>query len=89
MICAALGILLMIAVVRTERLATSCGLAPWLRPAVGGALVGAIALVTPQVLSAGHGAMHLNLETGVALSALLEVFALKALASALTIGALE
>jgi hypothetical protein len=33
--------------------------------------------------------MHLNLETGVALSALLGVFALKALASALTIGALE
>ena len=86
MICAALGILLMIAVVRTERLATSCGMAPWLRPAVGGALVGAIALVTPQVLSAGHGAMHLNLETGVALSPLLGVFALKALASALTIG---
>ncbi|WP_203595462.1 MULTISPECIES: chloride channel protein [unclassified Salipiger] len=85
-LCAALGILVMIAVVRTERLSSRCGIPAWMRPAVGGALVGTIGLVTPQVLSSGHGAMHLSLEPGVTLGSLLAIFALKALASAITIG---
>jgi len=37
---------------------------PWLnrwRPVLGGALLIPLALVTPQSLSAGHGALHLNL----------------------------
>jgi CIC family chloride channel protein len=33
----------------------------WLRPVVGGLMVGSIACVTPQVLAAGHGAMLLDL----------------------------
>ncbi|MBT0779214.1 chloride channel protein [Paracoccus sp. pheM1] len=85
-ICAVLGILVMIGVVRTERLAARSGLPVWLRPAAGGLLVGLLALITPQVLSAGHGALHLNLEHDVALPALILLFVLKAAASALTIG---
>ena len=37
----------------------------WLRPVVGGLCVGAMAIVTPQVLGAGHGAMLLNLHRNV------------------------
>ncbi|MFN3273200.1 MAG: chloride channel protein [Paracoccus sp. (in: a-proteobacteria)] len=85
-VCAVLGILVMICVVRIERLATASRIPAWLRPAVGGALVGCIALITPQVLSAGHGAMHFNLEHDVAWTALLALFFLKAASSALTIG---
>ncbi|SIR23088.1 chloride channel protein, CIC family, partial [Paracoccus thiocyanatus] len=85
-LCAALGILVMVGVVRTERLASASRLPGWLRPAAGGLLVGGLALVTPQVLSGGHGAMHLNLEGEVAWTALVALFALKAAASALTIG---
>ncbi|WP_439409240.1 chloride channel protein [Bradyrhizobium sp. DASA03076] len=33
----------------------------WLRPVFGGLIVGSFALVTPQVLAAGHGAMVLDL----------------------------
>lgn len=85
-ICAGLGILVMIGVVRVERLATLSRIPAWARPALGGLLVGCIALITPQVMSAGHGAMHLNLEYEVAWTALLMLFALKALSTALTIG---
>jgi len=86
MICAGLGILLMVCVVRTERLASASGIPRALRPAVGAALVGGIGLITPQVLSAGHGAMHVNLEHDVVWTSLLALFVLKAVSSALTIG---
>ena len=33
----------------------------WLRPVIGGLIVGSLAIVTPQVLAAGHGAMVLDL----------------------------
>ena len=85
-ICAGLGILVMIGVTRTERLASLARIPVWARPAIGGLLVGGLALVSPQVMSAGHGAMHLNLEHDVAWTALAGLFALKALATALTIG---
>lgn len=85
-ICAGLGILVMIGVVRVERLASASRIPSWLRPAIGGAMVGMIAMLSPQVLSSGHGAMHLNLENGVTWEALLGLFLLKAASSALTIG---
>lgn len=85
-ICAGCGILLMIAVARTEKLAARSRLPVWLRPLLGGLLVGLLAWITPQVLSAGHGALHMNLENDVTLQGLLVLFMLKALASALTIG---
>lgn len=85
-ICAALGILVMIGVTRTERLATLARIPAWIRPAIGGLLVGGLALISPQILSAGHGAMHINLDHDVALHALVGLFLLKALATAITIG---
>ena len=60
-ICAVVGIVTMRLVTGAEQ-----GLQrlPWLarwRPVLGGALLIPLALVTPQSLSAGHGALHLNL----------------------------
>ncbi|MBD0271529.1 MAG: chloride channel protein, partial [Acetobacteraceae bacterium] len=62
---------------------------PWpaLRPAAGGLAVGALALATPGVLAAGHGALHAVLSTDMALQGLLVLFVLKAVASAVSIGA--
>jgi CIC family chloride channel protein len=57
-----------------------------LRPALGGIVVGLLALVTPQVLSAGHGALHLNLDKEVAIPMLIGLFLLKSFASAISIG---
>ncbi|HWL82878.1 MAG TPA: chloride channel protein [Roseomonas sp.] len=61
---------------------------PWsfLRPATGGLMVGALALVTPAVLSAGHGALHLTFVVEGSAMPLLVLLLLKALASAISIG---
>ena len=61
---------------------------PWamLRPAAGGLVVGVLALVTPGVLSAGHGLLHRVLATDMVLHTLLGLLVLKAVASAVSIG---
>ncbi|TPG55467.1 chloride channel protein [Roseomonas nepalensis] len=59
----------------------------WLRPAVGGLVVGGLALLAPGVLSAGHGALHLAFNTEGSARAALILLLLKALASAISLGA--
>ena len=49
----------------------------WIRPAVGGLIVGAFAIITPQVLGAGHGAMVLDLHQYMAISLIAMIIALK------------
>ena len=84
--CAGIGILIMQGVAWVEELARKSSIAPPFRPALGGLVVGSLALISPQVLSAGHGALHLNLSTDVTLGALVGLFILKSLASAVSIG---
>src|SRR5215212_501046 len=61
---------------------------PWaaLRPAAGGLAVGALAVVTPGVLSSGHGVLHFVLSLEVTTRALLVLLLLKTVASAISIG---
>lgn len=84
--CAGVGILLMKCVSFIEELARKSSVKHYLRPTLGGIVIGLLAIVTPQVLSAGHGALHLNLESQVAFHILLGLFLLKAVASAISIG---
>ena len=84
--CAGMGILLMQGVSFVEELARKSAIAPPLRPALGGVVVGLLAMVSPQVLSAGHGALHLNLSNNVTMTVLIGLFLLKSLASAVSIG---
>ena len=56
------------------------------RPVLGGMFVGALALMSPQVLSSGHGAMHLFLTGHFAFWTIALVFVLKLLASAVSLG---
>ncbi|MDE2384749.1 MAG: chloride channel protein [Alphaproteobacteria bacterium] len=58
----------------------------WLRPAVGGAIVGAMALITPHILSSGHGALHADIDASETWQVLFFLFALKALASSVSLG---
>ncbi|PZM13003.1 chloride channel protein [Rhizobium tubonense] len=85
-LCAGLGILLMQGVSFVEELARKSAIALPFRPALGGIVVGLLAIVSPQVLSAGHGALHLNLARDLAIPALLGILLLKSLASAVSIG---
>ncbi|MBV9077728.1 MAG: chloride channel protein [Methylobacteriaceae bacterium] len=87
MLCAAFGIGVMQAVSGVETALRRAKLPTSARPALGGLLVGCVGLVTPQALSAGHGALHLNLndaETTVAIIA--AVLAAKTVASVVSLG---
>lgn len=85
-VCAGIGIVLMQAVSFIEETARKSAIPLWLRPTLGGLVVGALALISPQVLSSGHGALHLNLDANITLLGLVGLFLLKASASAVSIG---
>ena len=59
---------------------------PPLRPALGGLVVGLLALLTPQVMSSGHGALHFSGLVSMPLQLIAGVFVLKALASIVSLG---
>jgi chloride channel protein, CIC family len=84
--CAGIGIVIMRAVTLIEGLVRSSRLPDAWRPAIGGLLLIPLALITPQTLSAGHGALHLDLGAEVALRFILLVFLVKILASAVSLG---
>ena len=81
----AIGIMRLITLV--ERGFALSRLPRFARPAIGGAAVGLMALVTPQALSAGHGALYLNLETETTIGTLALVIVLKIAATSSSIGA--
>jgi CIC family chloride channel protein len=58
----------------------------FLRPAIGGLLLIPLVIITPQVLSAGHGALHIDLGAEVALRFILLVLAVKIAASSISLG---
>ena len=85
-VCAVIAIAVMRAVTFIEESVRGSSLPEAWRPALGGALLIPLALVTPQTLGAGHGALHLDLGAEVALRFLLLVFVVKILASAVSLG---
>ncbi|WP_092996853.1 chloride channel protein [Rhizobium sp. NFR07] len=87
MVCAGGGILLMQGVSQVEELARKSSISPIFRPALGGVVVGLLALVDHQVLSAGHGALHASLNQEMAVGAVIGLLLIKSLASAISIGA--
>ena len=86
LLMAGVGIGLMRGVAACEILFTRIRLKPALRPMVGGALVGLLAIVSPQVMSSGHGALHLTGIFKLPLATIALIFALKALASMISLG---
>jgi CIC family chloride channel protein len=85
-ICAGAGILLMQGVAFIEEIARKSAVPVWLRPIMGGVFIGGLAVLSPQVLSGGHGALHVNLANTVPVAGLIGIIALKSLASTVSIG---
>jgi CIC family chloride channel protein len=56
------------------------------RPAIGGLLVGALALVTPQVLSSGHGALHVTAMSQMPFTVVGSILLFKSAASIVSLG---
>lgn len=86
LLAAIFGIALMRGVAACERLFAKLRVPPAARPAIGGALVGALAIISPQVMSSGHGALHLAGIFNLPLQTIALIFVLKALASIISIG---
>lgn len=86
LICAVVGVAIMRAVTWIERHVRASPIPEAWRPAIGGLLLIPLAMLTPQALSAGHGALHLDLGAEVALRFLVMVFAVKIAASAISLG---
>jgi CIC family chloride channel protein len=57
-----------------------------IRPFIGGCAVGLLSLVTPQVLSSGHGALHREFAMNYGIGVIASVFVLKLTASAISLG---
>ena len=86
LICAFIGIAVMRGVTFLEfHIRRSFVPEAW-RPAVGGLLLVPLAMITPQVLSAGHGALHIDLGAEVALRFILVVLLVKIAASTISLG---
>jgi chloride channel protein, CIC family len=83
---AGIGILTMKSVTWCEQLSRKVGASGWLSPALGGLLVSAIAVICPQVLGSGQGAIGDYLTVHGAFSALLILLAAKIAASAVSVG---
>ncbi|WP_344700391.1 chloride channel protein [Sphingomonas limnosediminicola] len=86
LICAFVGIAVMRGVTSLEALVRRSPIPELWRPAIGGLLLIPLAMITPQVLSAGHGALHIDLGAEVALRFILLVLAVKVAASTISLG---
>ena len=83
--CAILGILIMHGVALVEQ-KTRAWLPGWSRPAIGGLLLVPIAILSPQVLSAGHSALHIDMIATVPVAFLAMILVAKSLASIVSLG---
>jgi CIC family chloride channel protein len=85
LICAMLGIVLMRGVALIEA-ASRRWIAAWLRPAVGGLLLMPLAFFSPQILSAGHGALYADMGPATPMTFLLAILIAKCLAAGVSLG---
>jgi CIC family chloride channel protein len=83
--CAVVAILFEIALMTTERVAWRFEMPLWLRPAIGGLMVGAIAVFLPEVLGVGYGATDLALQQQLPLVIMLLLIVAKTAATAITL----
>lgn len=86
LLCAFVGIAIMRGVTFFESHFRRLSIPDAWRPAVGGLLLIPLAMITPQVLSAGHGALHIDLGAEVALRFILLVLVVKIAASTISLG---
>jgi CIC family chloride channel protein len=85
-VVAGLGVAVMRAVALVEKGFEASRIPYWLRPAAGGLVVGALALISPQVLAAGHGAMQLDLPLDMPAATLATLIGLKLTATLVSLG---
>ena len=86
LLTAVLGIFLMRGVALCEAMFSRLRLRPALRTMIGGLVVGLLAIVSPQVMSSGHGALRIIGVLDLSIRTVALVFVLKILASIASLG---
>ena len=86
-LCAGIGILWMRALPLAERLFKATRAPRIAHPVIGGALVGIVAMASPQVLAGGHGALELGLFADLSLEAVALLAVIKIVAATISLGA--
>jgi chloride channel protein, CIC family len=86
LLAAVLGIILMRGVALSETLFARLAVRPILRTALGGLVVGLCALVSPQVMSSGHGALRISGMLDLPFDFVVLLFVLKIAASIASLG---
>ena len=84
-VCAIFAIVVMLLVTRGEQLAKSLPVPPPVRFMAGGLLLSGLALVSPQTLSSGHGALHRDLYFVLPVAGLVAILLLKTTASVVSL----
>ena len=80
------ALLFMRGIAVTEGAAARLPIVPWLRPAVGGLIVGVMAIFLPQILGVGYGATEAALLVAFPLTVLVLVAVAKIVATAVSLG---
>jgi CIC family chloride channel protein len=86
LVAAIFGVTLMRGVAACERLFARLKVRPEVRPVIGGAIVGMMAMISPAVMSSGHGALHLTGIFRLPLEMIALIFVLKSVASIISLG---
>jgi chloride channel protein, CIC family len=86
LLAAVLGIILMRGVALSENMFSRIKLRPALRTMLGGLVVGLLAIVSPQIMSSGHGALRVAGMLDLSFYAVLLLFVLKIVASIASLG---
>lgn len=84
-ICALVAVLFQFTLVGTDYVARNIKIPLWLRPTIGGAIIGTIALFYPQVLGVGYEATDMALKSQLPLALLLGLLLAKTAATAITL----
>jgi chloride channel protein, CIC family len=85
-LAALLGIAAMIGVTKVESWFRRIAVPSWARPAIGGLVLGGMAVAYPQVLGSGHGGIVTVMSSSIELPLLLALIVAKTAASAISVG---
>lgn len=84
-VCALVGIFFQFSMIGSDYVARNITMPLWLRPAVGGLLIGAIAIFLPEILGVGYEATDMALHNKLPLIMLFALLAAKTLATSITL----
>ncbi|MEM5581867.1 MULTISPECIES: chloride channel protein [unclassified Roseibium] len=83
--CAAVAIIFQFALIGTDWIARNITMPLWLRPAIGGLMVGTLGVFFPGILGVGYEATDLALKHSLSITTLLALLVVKTAATAITL----